>query len=294
MENRLELVLDAKAELGEGPFWDADTQRLYWVDINNKQIHIFDPADNTDKVIEVDQYIGAVVMQTSGDLLLAMQNGIYSMDKNTTKLTFIADPEKDKPDSRFNDGKCDPAGRFWAGTMPLQLEPGAASLYRLDGDNHLRRMVPNVTVSNGMAWSNDKQTMYFADTPTQKIDAFDYDLKSGNISNRRTVIKIPESEGMPDGMTIDTEGMLWVAQWGGARVGRWDPGTGECRQVVELPASHVSSCAFGGAEMNQLYITTAREHLTKGQLDEQPYAGGLFRFHTNVKGAASYKFSPQS
>ncbi|WP_035426518.1 SMP-30/gluconolactonase/LRE family protein [Sediminibacillus terrae] len=291
MKIQADLLLDAKAELAESPHWDAERQQLYWVDINNHQLHVFSPREGKDETIQFDQFVSAVAMTASGNLLLAMHHGIHRWNPSSQALSLIINPEEDKPQSRFNEGKCDPQGRFWTGTMALNAEPGAASLYRMDADYTVTKMVSDVTISNGLAWSEEKNTMYYADTPTQRVDAFDYEPATGAISNRKTVIHIPEEEGAPDGLTIDEEGMLWIAQWGGSRVGRWDPDTGECLQTIELPAAHVSSCAFGGAELDELYITTAREHLTAEQLERQPHAGGIFRVKLEVKGAASYRFA---
>ncbi|SDM69196.1 SMP-30/gluconolactonase/LRE family protein [Sediminibacillus halophilus] len=288
------LLFDAKAELAESPYWDANRNQLYWVDINNHQLHVFSPGGGKDEAIQFDQFVSAVTMTASGNLLLAMHHGIHQWNPENEELTLITSPEENKPENRFNEGKCDPEGRFWAGTMELNAKPGAASLYRIDADHTVNKMVSDVTISNGLAWSVEKKTMYYADTPTQKIDAFDYEPTTGAISNRRTVIRIPEEQGAPDGMTIDEEGMLWIAQWGGARVGRWNPETGKCLQTIELPAAHVSSCTFGGADLDELYITTAREHLRAEQLKQQPHAGGLFWIKLDVKGAASNKFADQS
>src|SRR5699024_7131844 len=167
------------------------------------------PNMNENRTINVGQYVGAAVPRKSGGLLLALQNGFYSLDLQTEELTAITDPEKNLPNNRFNDGKCDVSGRFWAGTMPLDGEQGAGSLYCLDVDHTVKTKITDVTISNGITWSPDKRTMYYIDTPTHQVVAYDFNVEHGTISNKRVVVKIPHNMGGPDGMTADNEGMLW-------------------------------------------------------------------------------------
>jgi sugar lactone lactonase YvrE len=286
----VKLALDVRANLGEGPIWDARRQVLYWVDIHGFNLHIYDPAAKTDRVIHVGQHIGTVVPRRSGGVVVALREGIAALDLDTEQLTFLARPEHNKPTNRFNDGKCDPAGRFWAGTMSLNREQNAGSLWRLDPDLSCHRMVTGVTTSNGIVWSPDKKTMYYIDTPTGRVDAFDYDNDTGDIANRRPAITIALEDGRPDGMTTDAEGMLWVAHWDGGRVTRWDPLTGKLLQTIRVPASRTTACAFGGPNLTDLYITTARTGLTDEQLQHQPHAGGVFRVTTGAKGTESFEF----
>lgn len=286
----LELVVDAKASLGEGPCWDAEHQLLYWVDILEKKVHIYDPAQKADRTIDVPEYVGAVVPKKSGGLLLFMQNGLYVMDLEQQEPRLITELEADMPDNRSNDGKCDPAGRFWAGTMEMDAAEGEGSLYCMDTDQSVKKVVSDTTISNGLAWSPDRHTMYFIDTPTRKVDAYDYDIGTGYISNRRTAIKMPEEESNPDGMTIDYEGMLWIAHFGGSKIGRWNPETTEKIEEVRVPATQVTSCVFGGQNLDELYITTARTGLGAAEISRQPSAGGVFRMKTNVRGSASHPF----
>lgn len=287
---KLELIYDAKATLGEGPCWDQDKQVLYWVDIIKGRVHVHNQKDETNQVFEIGQYVGTVSVAESGELILALQHGFYLFDMETRELKPIDDPEKELPNNRFNDGKCDPAGRFLAGTMSLIGEGNVGALYSLDKDFTVKKLVDYVGCSNGLAWSADFQTMYYIDSPTKQVVAYDYDLKTGNIQNKREVIRIPEGEGVPDGMTIDEEGMLWVAQWGGYKVSRWNPQTGERIYTISVPVAKVTSCVFGGENRDELYITTASEGLSEAELKEQPLAGGLFRYKVGVKGAPMYKF----
>ncbi|WP_114779315.1 SMP-30/gluconolactonase/LRE family protein [Botryobacter ruber] len=277
------LVLDAKATLGEGAIWHPEEKKLYWVDIEGKALHIFDPATNQDKQFPTSARIGTVVPVAGGCALVALQNGIHKMDTETGELTFITNPLQE-PDIRFNDGKCDPAGRFWVGTIALDAREGAAVLYRMRRDQSMQQMLDGVTNSNGICWSLDAKTMYYIDTPTLAVDAFDFDNISGKLSNRRTIIHIPKGEGQPDGMTIDAEGKLWVALHGGGAVTRWDPETGKLLQKVTVPAPNTTSCAFGGENLEVLYITTAREGLNEQELNQYPQSGGLFAVKPGVQG----------
>lgn len=286
----LELVVDAKATLGEGPSWDAEKQCLYWVDIEERKVHIYDPRQNADRTIDVPQRVGAVAPRQSGGLVAALHDGIYGLDTENGQVTLLARPPVPSQDVRFNDGKCDAAGRFLAGTMSMSGVPNAGSLYHLDASLSLRTLVERVTVSNGLAWSPDNRILYYIDSPTKQVMAYDYDLQTGSLGSPRVVVRIPEGEGVPDGMTADAEGMLWVAQWDGYRVSRWNPHTGERMATIQVPAARVTSCVFGGEGLDELYITTAATGLTEQQRKEQPLAGGLFRIKTGVKGAPTFTF----
>jgi len=286
----LELVLDAKSVLGEGPSWDARRQCLYWVDIEGRKIHIYDPKSGSDREIEVPQRVGAVVPRASGGLVAALHDGFYAVDPDTGAVQPLVRSAEATEDVRFNDGKCDAAGRFLAGTMSISGVPQSGILYSLHTDLSVHKMVEQVTTSNGIAWSPDHKTMYYIDSPTKQIVAYDYDLDSGTIRNGRAVIRIPDGQGVPDGMTSDTEGMLWIAQWGGYRVTRWNPHNGECIATVSVPAARVTSCVFAGDDLSELYITTASVGLTDEQRKEQPHAGGLFRIKTNVRGMPTFAF----
>jgi sugar lactone lactonase YvrE len=197
-------------------------------------------------------------------------------------------PESHPPSNRFNDGKCDPTGRFLAGTMAIDETPGSGSLYSLDQNLRVKQLLGGLSISNGMGWSPDYSTMYFIDSPTKQVVAFDYELNTGNISNRRVVVTIPE--GYPDGMTTDQEGMIWVALWAGFKVTRWNPRTGKLLQSISVPAPNVTSCTFGGSNMNELYITTARKDMDTAALDKYPKAGGVFRLKTDVIGMKNFEF----
>jgi sugar lactone lactonase YvrE len=273
-----ELVLDAHAILGEGPFWDARDGRLGWVDILARMIHHYDPATGQDVGVDVGEHVGAAAPRAGGGLALALASGFAVLDADDGRVKPVADLAK--PGVRMNDGKADPRGRFLAGTMAYDERPGAGSLYRLDPDRTVHTLLEGVTVSNGLAWTADGGTMYYIDTPTRGVDAFDYDLETGAIANRRRAITIPESDGHPDGMTIDDEGHLWVAFWRGSAVRRYAV-DGTVLAVVDLPVSQVTSCAFGGPDGGDLYITSAGSNTDPGK---EPHAGGLFRCRPGVTG----------
>ena len=293
MTDQPDLVIDAQAALGEGPLWHAQTQRLYWVDIIPGEVHVYDPAAGTDRCINVGQQVGTVVPRVSGGLMLALEHGFASLDLETERLTLLADPEAHLPGNRFNDGKCDPAGRFWAGTMGMAdpTPPAAGALYCLDAQHQVAQRLSGVTCSNGLVWSSDLSTMYFIDSGAQTVDAFDYDHATGAIANRRAVVTLPDDYGIPDGMTIDVEGMLWVAGWGHHRVSRWNPADGKLLRTLEFPASQVTACAFGGPNLDALYVTSARTGLSPEALAKEPLAGALFVVYPGVQGVPADEFA---
>ena len=292
MDESVELLVDSKCELGEGPVWDAQNQLLYWINILEHDLHVYDPATGKDRNIPMGQIIGTVVPWKPGKVMVAVHHGFGSVDLETEELTIINDPEADDPRSRFNDGKCDPAGRFWAGTVSLDDDvKETSSLYRLDPDLSAHKMLNKITVSNGIVWTRDAKTMFYIDTPTWEIAAFDYDNETGEISNRRVAVSIPKEVGYPDGMAIDAEDKLWVGHWGGWHAVRWDPLTGKMIQTVKMPTYAVTACAFGGPDLEDLYITTATAGLNEVDLARQPHAGGLFRARPGVKGVKSPAFA---
>jgi sugar lactone lactonase YvrE len=271
-----ELVLDHKCLLGEGAMWDHHNSTICWVDILNGQIHEYSPSSGEHKIHALNEMVGTIALCKNGDFLAAVKSGLVIVNRDGLITKRLVHPEAHLPGNRYNDGKCDPRGRLWVGSIALDESEGAANLYRINPDLSTKTVLTNLTISNGMAWSSDHQTFYYIDTPTLKVSAFDYDQSSGEITNGRTAIEIPKSEGWPDGMTIDTEGMLWIAHWAGWQVARWDPNTGKKLLSIPLPVAHVSCCTFGGKNFNDLYITTAGKGLSPAQLQEQPLAGSLF------------------
>ena len=291
MTRRIELVVDARATLGEGPLWDEREKLLYWVDILRHALHVYDPASGENTTYDVGQRVSTVVLDESGGVLVAVENGFARFDCATSQLEIIVDPEEDKPENRFNDGKCDPGGRFWAGTMHASATvPDKGSLYRLDPDLSVHTMLTGVSISNGIVWTDDRKTMYFNDTIPGTVTAFDYDNETGDISNPRVVIRIPADMGMPDGMAIDSEGMLWIAHFFGGAVHRWDPRTGTVIDTIALPVSNPTACAFAGDNLDELYITTARDSVSEEKLKGEPHAGGLFHVKVGVRGTLTHRF----
>ena len=287
--DEVELVLDAQTELGEGPVWDPVASCLYFVDILRGRVHRYDPASEATRTYEVDRMVGAVAPSESGDLMLAVHDGFARLDLSTGRVQLTAEVEADRPDQRMNDGKCDPAGRFWAGTMALDERGGAGALYRLDPDGRVHTMLRRVSISNGLDWSDDGRTMYFIDSPTQSVDLFDFDLATGAIANRRSLVRVGPVHGTPDGLTLDAEGCAWVTLWGGGEVRRYAP-DGSLAAVVRVPTAYPTSCTFGGADLRDLYITTATIKLSDEERAGQPIAGGLFRARPGPAGRAPNRF----
>lgn len=285
------LVVDAKAELGEGPSWDMRAKLLYWVDITRFKLHIYDPAAKKDTELDVGQYVSSVVPRASGGVVMTLTHGYYALDFATGNITPLGLVELDKPGNRFNDGKCDAAGRYWAGTMSIDNRTGEGALYYLDTDQTVKKVLSNVTTSNGIGWSPDNRIMYYIDSPTLRVIAYDFDLATAAISNPRIAVQMNFGpDATPDGMTTDEQGMIWVAVWGAGLVTRWNPLTGQLLEAIRVPATKTTSCVFGGDSLTDLYITSARIGLEERVLAREPQAGGLFRVRTRLKGAPTYPY----
>ena len=284
-------VLDAQAGLAEGPHWWAEKGIFLWVDIEASRVGLFDPVARSNRFLDLPSHVGAVVPTTTGDLVAATAKGFVRLDPQSGVLTALCDPEPGRSEHRFNDGKCDPWGRFWAGTMAYDISPGAGSLWRLNNDFSCSLQWQELTISNGLAWSLDRRFLYLIDSPTLTVMAFPLTSTGGLADHPTTCITIPaEWDALPDGMCIDAEGKLWIALFGGGAVTRWDPLDGRLMQTVELPCRQVTSCCFGGPDLDQLLITTARRGLDAQALGEQPLAGGLFQLSLGMKGCRSEMF----
>jgi len=273
-----EVVLDHRCLLGEGPAWVETERRLIFVDILRGHLHRLDPATCELETIDVGEPIGAAVPRASGGLVLATESGFVALD-DLGELKPLCRVVEDLPGNRMNDGKCDPAGRFWAGTQSDVPEVGGGGLYRLDVDGTATRMLGGIGTSNGLDWTDDGETLYYIDTATGGVDVFDFDADHGTLSGRRRFIDIPPEAGLPDGMTLDDEGGLWIALFGGSAVHRYTP-DGTLDAVVEYPVSLVTSCAFGGPDLDELYVTSAGHMLSS----PEPLAGSLFRCRPGVRG----------
>ena len=287
-ELEAELVLDARAILGEGPVWDADGGVLWWVDIEGKLIHRFDPATRVDTSMPTPSMVGAVALRARGGLLAALADGVHLVGFDggaITPFTALDEP----PNVRSNESKCDPAGRLLVGTMAYDYAP-VGSLYSIDAGGSIRRLLGNLEIANGMAWSADGGTFYYIDSPTRRVDAFDYDLAKGSIARRRPWLEFDDPIAKPDGMAIDSEGGLWIAFWDAGEVRRYGADRA-LDVVVRVPAMHVTSAVFGGPDLRDLYITSATTELSDAALAEQPLAGGLFRARIPVAGLLPDRFA---
>jgi sugar lactone lactonase YvrE len=283
MSQEWQLAVDAGDLIGEGPAWDAPAASLLWTDIAGMRIHRLDPASGAVWTRALEQMAGAVLPRATGGLALCLQDGVYLADSDDGPIRLLAPVEAANEATRLNDVKTDRAGRLWGGTMALDAEAGAGSFYRIDPDGSVTTIARPVTISNGVDWSLEGSLMYYIDTATGRMDVFDFDLTAGEASGRRPLIEFDEAFGIPDGMTVDADGCLWVAFYDGWAVRRFTP-TGALERTIELPAARTTSCAFGGPGLDQLYVTSARDGLSAAQLAEQPHAGGLFVVEPGVAG----------
>lgn len=267
MSTGFEVAVAAEATLGEGPTWDAAAGRLIWLDILGMRIHTYDPASGRRTVRTTEQHVGAVRPRAGGGLVLNLRDGVGLLDPGDTFRWLHHEPVAGR---RGNDAAVAPDGSLWAGTMRYDEATGGGTLTRLTGAGEVRTILPDVTVSNGTGWSPDGRLMYYTDTPTRRVDVFDYDADGATVANRRTLVEIEEGAGFPDGLTVDAEGCVWVALWDGGAVRRYTP-AGDLDRVVTLPTPRTTACAFGGPDLTDLYITTARVGLTS----PHPLAGSL-------------------
>ncbi len=279
-------VVDARAELGEGTLWDPQGGVLWWIDIWKKLIHRYDPATGEDKSWETPEYLGCIGLRAKGGLVLTMADGFHFFDPDTGKFQAIVDPESGRPETRFNDGKPDRQGRFWSGSMfevsgrPIEF---VGALYRLDLDLSVHRMIEGVGCSNGLAWSPDSQTMYFSDSHSGRVDAYDFDAATGDIENRRAFIDMSVTGGVADGATVDAEGCYWVTIPVTGKVCRYDP-SGKLMETIMLPTDLPTCCEFGGKNLDILYVTTAVLKRPDSHFAGQQNPGGLFAIDAGVKG----------
>jgi L-arabinonolactonase len=285
----LHCIQPANAILGEGPSWDTAESVLYWVDIKRPAIFRWDPKKGQTGHWPMSEPIGCVSAAQSGRLVFADASGFGFLDLNSGELFRIFDPESDRPQNRFNDGKVDRAGRFWAGTIDDQCVKPTGSLYRLDLDLSIHRLGTGFICSNGLGWSPDNQTMYFTDSMVRTIWAYEFDLRTGDLGTRRVFAKLSDNDGVPDGLTVDSEGFVWSAIWDGWRLIRYAP-DGTIDQEIPVPVQRPSSCVFGGPDLKTLYITSACIELGWKSLKDGPLAGALFALRTEVAGLPEIAF----
>jgi len=284
----LDNVLEARARLGESPIWHSNQKLLYWVDVYNHRVHQFNPATGKDRFFDVGNVVGAIATAGKDRLIMALRHHLAFLNTQTGEVTTILEIEGNLPDNRFNDGKCDPQGRFFFGSM-CSSEKTQASLYCYDTDGSLNVMETGLTISNGLGWSPDQKTFYLTDSPQQKIYAYDFNSVTGNISNRRIFVDLTNESFYPDGLTIDSEGHIWSAMWDGWCVIRFNP-KGEEILRIKLPVQLPTSCTFGGEDLQTLYITTASVGLSQAEIEKSFSSGDLFALQTDVTGLPSYDF----
>ena len=297
-----ELVIDQHQSLAEGPVWDPAEGVLWWIDILERQIHRFDPSTRHDEEWEIAGTPGAIALRRGGGLVVCTEEGLAAFHPErplANRLEPLHPLERDITANRANDAKCDRRGRFWIGTMAVDFTPEAGALYRMDPDGRTQPMIPRATIPNGMAWSSDDSTFYYADSMAFDVKAFDFDAPSGDLRNARVHVRFQGQEGGPDGLTIDREDCLWVTHFAsgpGSRsavpggVFRFDR-TGRKRLSLELPVTYVTSVCFGGEDLSELYITTGRNDVPEADLVHEPHAGGVFRWKAEVAGDPLFTFA---
>lgn len=286
----LTVISEMHHQLGEGPVWDERAQVLWWTDISAGKIYRYSPTSGDIIEHDIGMHVGTIGLCEDNWLALATADGFAKYEPETRQLRMLKNPLYGHSDLRFNDGKPDPAGNFYAGTMAYDSSAGAGAFYRLTPGNELHTVLENATISNGLAWNGEETRLYYIDTPQQAVTVFEYDATTGEAINPKKAFDIPDEYGAPDGMTIDREDMLWIAHYGGGAVRRYDPGDGKLLQSVELPVSNVTCCTFGGENLDTLFITTAAQGLSDEALAEQPLAGAVFAVMPGNWGRAAYRF----
>ncbi len=280
-------VLAARARLGECPVWDAQQQQLYWIDIYNHRVHQFDPATGNSRWFETGDLVSAIALAGDNRLLLALRDRLAWLDTQTAQISVLHQIEFPYPDTRPNDGKCDPQGRFWIGS--ISETTGQAALYRYDSDGSLHLMETGLTISNGLGWSPDGATFYLTDSPRRQIYAYDFEAETGSISNRRVLVDLGDEPVEPDGLAVDSQGNLWSALWDGWAVVCFSP-AGQELQRVKMPVQRPTCVTFGGADFSDLYITSASVGLSQKEIQQGLYAGDLFRFSPDIPGMPTHSF----
>ena len=283
-------ILDAGALIAESPVWCPEEQALYWTDIHKPAVNRLDPTTGASRSWAMSAPVGCLALRSGGGIITAGAFGFAFLDPETGAVEKLHDPEPDQPDSRLNDGRCDRRGRFWAGSMIETFDRAGGALYRFDPNRSCHRMVEGLTVSNGLAWSPDDRVMYHADTRQHVVFAYDYDIDTGAISGKRVFFETrSKSDGRPDGAAVDEEGCYWSARYDGWRVVRHAPDGREI-QILEMPVSAPTMCAFGGENMDRLFVTSAAQRLAPEEKARQPHAGGLFVLEVDVRGLPEPRF----
>lgn len=286
---RADLALDVRAELGEGPVWDSESSELVWVDLVAGRVHRFSPGRATDSAQDFGVPVGAAGLRATGGLVLALADH-FALSESDGRFAAVSGFSVDRAEVRFNDGKVGPDGAFYAGTLDWEETDPIGSLFRLDPSGTVSELVAGVTVSNGLDWAPDGSAMYYVDSPTRCVRQFSpLEGQERALTERGPAIEVAPP-GLPDGLTVDSDGCIWVALWGGWQVRRYRP-DGTLLAVVEVPVAHVSSVAFGGEHLDELYITTARFGRAQRQLLDEPHAGSVFCCRPGASGLPAYRFA---
>lgn len=279
------------ATVGESPLWHAGEQRLYWVDIQRKRVHIFNPADALNETYDLPDLVTCLAFRQRGGLVLTLRKQFAFFDPRTGHFEPGQTLEADQPDNRFNDGRVDPQGRFWAGTMgATHWDQPVGSLYRMDAAHHVVGQQDAVICSNGTAWSPDGRTMYYTESFRYTVWAYDFDPATGEIANRRPFVTLPHGDVFPDGLTVDAEGFVWSNHVGVGRVVRYDP-AGRPERELHFPVPRAVGCTFGGPDLSTLYVTSARETMSHADLAKYPLSGSLFAVPTGIRGLPATPFA---
>ena len=286
----VECVLPAAALLGEGALWDPAARVLWWLDIKGRRIHRFDPGSGATASWPAPHDIGSLALRQAGGLVVAMHHGFYVFDPAAGGFTVIVEPEADMPENRFNDGKPDRQGRFWAGSLHDPETRPTGGLYRLDADLSCRRLVDGIFASNALAFGPDSDVLYYGDSQQRTVWAWDFDRDDGAIRNRRVFLELQSGEGAPDGAAVDSAGGYWLTQPDGWCICRYDP-SGRRDRTIRLPVQRPTCVAFGGADLRTLYCTSCRWGLSETELHEQPLAGGLFAITVDIAGLPDAAFA---
>ena len=288
MNSKADVLYASQCILGESPLWHSERKSCFWVDIENGILYEYNWIKQTTRDWKFNYRLTLVLQGKGNQLILALDAKIARFDLETEQIEWLVDVETGS-ETRCNDGACDSQGRLWVGTMHLEQKHGAGALYCIENNLKIHKKLSNTTISNGIAWSLDNKRLYFIDSPTQTVQSFIFEQKTGEIIFEENVISIPHEMGSPDGMAIDEEGMLWIAQWGGFGIYRWNPRNGNLIEKIEVPVPQVSSCAFVGENLDYLLITTARENMKDEELKRYPKSGDLFLVRVRVRGVLSNK-----
>lgn len=287
MQSSLRNIANVRARLGEGPCWHPDDHCLYWVDIYNHRVHRLEPTTDQHQFFDVGDVVGCIAPAGTNRLIMALRNQLAFLDTQSGRATPIVTIEHSHPNIRFNDGKCDAAGRFWVGS--ISAEPDMACLYCYDAAGNVNVIETGLTISNGLGWSPDNQTFYLTDSYRHRIYAYNFDLTSGQLSDRRVLLDFQHEPFEPDGLTIDQEGCIWSAMWDGWCLIRFDP-AGQEMMRVQMPVQRPTCCTFGHNNLTTLYITTASIGLSETEIEASFYSGDVFSLQTNVTGLPTYAF----